>query len=154
MAAFNQAIAAIALGDGAATEVFTKLPTVNIDPSPVVERDDYYSVADVSGGVANRRTAIGGVGEDITVEMELKHDSAATPALITAVSTISALEGAANPTLERNFVKVFPSGRMTKALYLITDVKNFRGATQAGAGRVTFKLARQGADAAYSGTVS
>ncbi len=154
MAAFSQALAALALGDGAATEVFTKLPTITFDPSPVVEKDDYYSTADVSGGIAHRRSAVGGVGEEITVEMELKHDSAATPALITSVATISALEGAANPTLERNFVKVFPSGRMTKALYLISEVKNFRGATQAGAGRVTFKLSLQGADATYSGTVS
>ena len=154
MAAFNQAIAAIALGDGAATEVFTKLPTVNIDPSPVVERDDTYSSDDVSGGLAHRRTYIGGVGEDISVEMILKHDGAATPALVTAVSTISALEGEANPTLDRNLVKVYPSGRMTKGTYLIHSVKNFRGATQAGGGRVTFTATLQGVGAAYTGTVS
>jgi len=70
------------------------------------------------------------------------------------VSTISALEKAAVPFIERNMVKVYPDGTMTSALYLIHGVKNFRGATQAGAGRVTFTATRQGSEATYNGTLS
>lgn len=151
---FRNSARKLYLSDGAATPTYAHIPTISIDESPEVKEEKFFDTSGVSAsGVAFKDGVITGHAKTFTVETKLYSTTAATPALVTALSTIKGLRDLAGSGPEKTFVLVEPDGAMVSMVCAVTDIVLIKGKTE-DSGGLTFKLTRRGAPGTFSGTLT